>query len=454
MAEESIPVGAEFGGEIVRTLVLVVTKPCNYSGSILIVWQRIDRCHRWGLVCVFEGNLWYNMDANKIKLFAFIVHGEGEVLATPRPVPQVILEVSLMNDPIVPHQQHPLSLREQAGQRANEEARQGTFAEFRALKSQNTLAAHDADLGRFEMFLAGEYNMMIDAPDGIMAYIPEAWQTVTWGLVKKFRQSLLDDGYAISTVNRALSTVKRYAGLAFQAGALSETEHALIKTVKGYSSKEGKRIDEARAKNGVETRRSPDTGAVGKKREHTPITTKQARKLKRNHPDTPQGRRDALLMHILLDLGLRCGEVSGLTVGNVNLAEGTLTFYRPKVDMTQTHELKRDLLAAMKAYFEGDAEIAKDAPLLHSSRKNAAGELSRPGLSKRSITQRVQVLGERNGIEGLSAHDCRHYWATNAARNGTDPFALQEAGGWKSLAMPRRYIEAARIANENVHLDV
>jgi hypothetical protein len=40
-----------------------------------------------------------------------------------------------------------------------------------------------------------------------------------------------------------------------------------------------------------------------------------------------------------------------------------------------------------------------------------------------------------------------------AARNGTDPFALQEAGGWNSLTMPCRYVEAANLANEGVKLD-
>jgi integrase len=54
------------------------------------------------------------------------------------------------------------------------------------------------------------------------------------------------------------------------------------------------------------------------------------------------------------------------------------------------------------------------------------------------------------GITGLSAHDCRHYWATQAARRGVDPFALQQAGGWASLAMPRRYIADNEIANEDL----
>jgi integrase len=74
-------------------------------------------------------------------------------------------------------------------------------------------------------------------------------------------------------------------------------------------------------------------------------------------------------------------------------------------------------------------------------------------MSERAITKRVNELGMKWGIAKLSAHDGRHSWATRAARSGTDPFALQEAGGWNSLAMPRRYVEEAQIANEGVKLD-
>jgi len=53
---------------------------------------------------------------------------------------------------------------------------------------------------------------------------------------------------------------------------------------------------------------------------------------------------------------------------------------------------------------------------------------------------------------GLSAHDLRHYWATRAALNGTPLDRLQDAGGWSSPAMPLRYVENAKIANQGVLL--
>ncbi|MBP8973225.1 MAG: hypothetical protein KBH93_05050 [Anaerolineae bacterium] len=65
------------------------------------------------------------------------------------------------------------------------------------------------------------------------------------------------------------------------------------------------------------------------------------------------------------------------------------------------------------------------------------------------LNQRVRVLGEVVGLEGLRAHDCRHPWATCWVRK-VAVLRLQEAGGWSSLAMPRRYVEDSEIANEGM----
>ncbi len=74
------------------------------------------------------------------------------------------------------------------------------------------------------------------------------------------------------------------------------------------------------------------------------------------------------------------------------------------------------------------------------------------GLTTRAINKIVARLGEMVDIKGLSPHDLRHYWATNAIRKGTDVKALQQAGGWNSPYMPLRYAEESEIANEGVKL--
>ena len=249
----------------------------------------------------------------------------------------------------------------------------------------------------------------------------------------------LKEGYAIASVNVRLSTLKSYARLAFQTGTLSAEEYALIRSVQGYSRREKRRIDARRP-----------TTRVGLKKE-TPVTLtpEQAAALKNQPLDTVQGCRDALLMALLLDHGLRAGEVTALTIESLDLAAGLLKFYRPKVAKTQTHRLSADSRRAVLSYTKFVAAEPPTAPLLRPVRKGGK-LLGGSALTTRGISLRVAELGKALGIVGLSAHDCRHTWATNAARAGTDPFRLQQAGGWSSLAMPRRYVEDSAIANEGM----
>ena len=162
---------------------------------------------------------------------------------------------------------------------------------------------------------------------------------MTWGLVSKFRDWLLTRGYAIGSVNLHLTTLRTYAGLAMQAGVIPAGECAAIRAVRGYGRTEGKHVDSART----------PTRKGAKKAQPVSLTPEQAARLKAQ-PDTPQGRRDALLLCLLLDHGLRVGEVAGLAVRDFDLAAGELRFYRPKVDKIQTHRLTADTLAAARAY--------------------------------------------------------------------------------------------------------
>ena len=325
-----------------------------------------------------------------------------------------------------------------AGQAANQVAAEHTFKDYLSRKSGNTIKSQGFDLAVFVEYLAA---VGVNADGEQLQTAPGAWQGMTWGLVQGFVKWQLQQGHATASINRRLSTVKTYAKLAAQADAITANELALIQTVKGYGGKEAKRINEKR-----------DVTRVGnKKAEHVSITDDQAAALKAQPLDTPQGRRDAVLMALLLDHGLRAGEVAALTVTDVDLHSGVLRFYRPKVDKQQNNKLSTAALAALRAYFaSGDA--AAVGQLLRGSRKG--GKLDQAGMSETSITERVRTLGKTLGIDGLSAHDCRHYWATfwgnRVEKLPKGVFTLQEAGGWNSLAMPRRYVESAKISNEGM----
>lgn len=318
------------------------------------------------------------------------------------------------------------------GQVANEYAARNVFSDYQNGKAPNTLRRQKNDLDLFSAYLK-EAGVIIDAND--LLNNPEAWKGTTQGLVKGFVRWLLQQGYAIGSINVRLSTVKLYCKLAADARIIPQPEYGMIQLVKSYSHKEGRNIDQQREV----TRKGLKKAAA------VPISKEQASALK-NQPDTAQGRRDALLMCLLLDHGLRCGEIADLKPEHFNLSDGTLVFYREKVDKTQTHKLTEDTLQAVKRYLE---ICTPDNTLLAGSRKG--GELQ-GSMSRRAITMRANTLGKRVGLEPLSAHDGRHAWATFASRNGTNIKSLQQAGGWKSFSMPARYIEDNSIANEGVNL--
>lgn len=339
----------------------------------------------------------------------------------------------------------PTSLRTlaHAGQVANQAAARIAFEEYRANRPKQSLRAQQTDLANYAHFLS-EVGIS-DAPSGdVLQREPAAWYGITHGLVLAYREWLMAAGYAVATVNRRLATVKVYAQMALsgqETGSDGNHELEKIKAVRGFGHKQGRNRDTKRAETGTPTR-------VGAKKAYKAVSLNahQAKALK-EQPPTPQGRRDALLICLLLDHGLRCGEVAALEVSDFDPNAGTMTFYRPKVDKRQTHKLTSDTLLALRAWIaSGDAPA--QGRILRGSRKG--GALTHAGMSARAITARVRELGQTIGIDILSAHDCRHYWATRATQQGTHPRALQQAGGWNSPAMVMRYVDESEIANAGV----
>ena len=322
-----------------------------------------------------------------------------------------------------------------AGQAANHFAGASVFAEYNNETAGNTQTTRRAALQQWAAYLA-ETTGCVDCPSADdLANKPAAWHGTTWGLVKGFKLWLLKAGYSVATVNNRLTAVRVYAARAAQAGVLSETEAHMIATVKGIGRKTGVNVDNNRPTQRRET---------SKKAAHVAITIDQAHALMAQPKDSALGRRDAVMMTLLLDHGLRVGELARVEGAQVNLTAGELRFYRPKSKLWTTLELTKRARRALSAYLEHDAPAM--GPLLRAIRKD--GVLGVPGLSERAIQARVRTLGAAVGISGLSPHDCRHYAATLYARKGVGELRLMEMFGWNSSVMARRYVQESRIANE------
>lgn len=322
----------------------------------------------------------------------------------------------------------------QAGKAANKAAARAIFTDHIARKAGNTERRKRADLALFETFLTAH-----EIPARDLFNNPQAWQGVTWGIVEAFKTWMLGEGYAVGSINGRLSTVRTYAKLAAKAGAIDPQESILIGSVQGFANKEVKHIDDKRRADGIATRK----GAKKAEAVTIPEDLAQAMTAPSN---TPQGKRDRLLMCLLLEHGLRVSEAAILTRAAFDLKAGTLAIYRQKVNLNQTHTLTPATREAWRDY----QPYAPDHGIIWRKSNKGKAKLSGPmseTSTTRALTKRVELIGRKHGIEGLSAHDGRHYWATFEARNGTPLDRLMDAGGWASGAMPLRYVERAHIAN-------
>lgn len=308
----------------------------------------------------------------------------------------------------------------EAGDRANQQAAAAAFADYRSRKAAHTLIRQDGELACFGAFIRRQ-NLSTD---------PQQWRGVTWGMVDAFVKQLVLDGFALGTVNNHLSTIKTYAKLAAKAGVITPAELAMIQVVAGYGHKEGRRINEKRTAANIPTRKGC------KKADFIVLTEAQETAMLASCDlTTAQGRRDRVLLLLLLDLGLRVSEAATLTVNHFDPATGVLTVYRQKTDTTTRFTLQNGKLAALRAYLENDKPTAQ---LLQGSVKG--GRLAGT-MSERAICQRVQVLGAALRILNLSPHDLRHTRATRLAGK-MNVRQLMDFFGWNSPAMAARYIEA------------
>lgn len=312
-----------------------------------------------------------------------------------------------------------------AAQRATEFIRATKLVEYQEGLRPDTLKRQKHDLELFATFLRS-----VGTKPGDFYTDLSAWQDINADLIETFKWWMKNEGYAIGSINVRLATIKAYCALASKTGKMTPDEYKLVQGVKGIRRSEGRTIDTKRER----TRKGhPYT----KKATPVEIPPDLVDALKHQPPGLLSAR-DNLLMCLLLDHGLRVGEVAILKRIQINLKTHLLIFDRPKVDKDeQKHRLTKDTLAAARAYL----------PTIPAEQESLFD------LAIVSIQERVRMLGKRLGLPGLSPHDCRHSFTTRAARAGTPLDRIMQAGGWNSYQMPLHYIEKAKIANEGVILE-
>jgi len=154
---------------------------------------------------------------------------------------------------------------------------------------------------------------------------------------------------------------------------------------------------------------------------------------------TAAGLRDLAMLTLLARLGLRAGEVAGLTLDDMDWRAGEITV-TGKGRRSERLPLPADVGEAVAAWLrDGRPEPFEGARHVFLRVRAPHRRLTSTGVS-----QAVLAAGQRAGIEGVFAHRLRHSAATGMLRSGA---SLPEVG---QVLRHRRLLSTAIYAKTDV----
>ena len=152
---------------------------------------------------------------------------------------------------------------------------------------------------------------------------------------------------------------------------------------------------------------------------------------------SPSDARNQTLFMLLLDTGLRIGELVNLKVDDVHMDEGYLKVMgkgKKERIVPIGNNAQRALQRYLFRFRPKPINPVIDNVFLSTSNKPLTGN---------SMKLMFTRLAKRSGVYRLHAHLCRHTFATRFLINGGDVFTLQQILGHSTLEMVRNYVNLA-----------
>ena len=173
----------------------------------------------------------------------------------------------------------------------------------------------------------------------------------------------------------------------------------------------------------------------------------------------PEAERDIAIIYVLLDTGIRAGELSRLDVADIDIQNGELRVRpyrsgkksRPRLIpfSNRTGAMLFEWIIVRREIY-GSEDLPDDLPLFCS----VSPRTSRvPGgrLLPRGLHAMIARLGERAGVKDAHPHRFRHTFATMYLINGGDPFTLKDLLGHSDMKMVQRYLNFVRQDYKAIH---
>jgi site-specific recombinase XerD len=154
-------------------------------------------------------------------------------------------------------------------------------------------------------------------------------------------------------------------------------------------------------------------------------------------PMNSSNARNQTIFMLMLDTGIRMGELINLKIDDINMNMGLLKALG-KGKKERIVPVGSNAQRALQRY------LFRYRPQpFSSSTDNAFLSVVGKPLTENSVKLIFSRLARRSGIARLHAHLCRHTFATRFLINGGDVFTLQQILGHSTLGMVRNYVSLA-----------
>jgi site-specific recombinase XerD len=149
------------------------------------------------------------------------------------------------------------------------------------------------------------------------------------------------------------------------------------------------------------------------------------------------GYRNLSIIMLMLDSGIRVSEMTGITLGDVHLEEGSIKISAGKGAKERIVPIGSLVQRSLWKYINH----YRPQPLTQAVTRLFLNPKGLP-LTRNGVQQMLRRCGRRAGITGVrcSPHTLRHTFAKNYLLNGGDIFSLQKILGHSSLSSVRLYL--------------
>ncbi|KDA92491.1 tyrosine-type recombinase/integrase [Pantoea agglomerans] len=237
------------------------------------------------------------------------------------------------------------------------------------------------------------------------------WEQLNYAAVAKVRAALLDDGYAVSSVNMALSALRGVAQTAFNLNCMDAetlTRNRSVKRVSGDIQRKGRALDKQEIRALVQAAKQ--------------------------HSQMVRRYRDIAIVLTLCGTGLRAGELVKLDRRDYD--NGVLKVRQGKGRKYREIHVADTVDKAIRAWLKISANKA-DSALFSRIQRN--GHVVSQPLTTTGLTGILAELRQTSGIARFTPHDMRRTFITRLLEQGVDINTVRQLAGHSDISTTTRY---------------